>query len=78
MPPNVLRKLFRPLDGLPDTGEYWHNTFAKHMTKNLGMARCFGDITLFYKHVSGELMGIAGTYVDDTLLTGTAEFKEPN
>lgn len=76
MPPNVLVNLLRPLYGLSDAGDYWHDTFAKHMTKDLGMARCFAELALFYKHVTGELMGIDGTDMNDTLLTGNVEFKE--
>lgn len=67
----MLLGLLRPLYGLPDTGDYWHATFASHMKNELGMLQSFGDFALFFKHVNGELMGLASTYVDDNLLTGT-------
>lgn len=78
LPPGTLLKLLRPLYVLTDAGDYWHATFARHMTENLGMKQAFGDLALFYKHVRGMLMGVAGRHVDDTLLIGDDAFKRLN
>lgn len=48
------------------------------MTGELSMQRAFGDLALFFRHIKGKLMGVAGTYVDDTFLTGSQEFKDRN
>lgn len=40
------------------------------------MIRCVGDLSLFVKHINGKLAGIAGTYVDDSILAANAEFKQ--
>jgi Reverse transcriptase (RNA-dependent DNA polymerase) len=67
-------KLLRPLYGLADAGDYWNATMSRHMRDDLGMNPTTGDISLFTKHVGSELCGIAGTYVDDSLLSGNADF----
>lgn len=45
------------------------------MTEYLGMRQTYGGLALFFRHVRGELVGIAGTYVDDTLRTETKDFQ---
>lgn len=45
------------------------------MKNDLGMLKSFGNLALLLKHVQEELMGLAGTYVDDTLLSNTDGFK---
>jgi Reverse transcriptase (RNA-dependent DNA polymerase) len=67
-------KLLRLLYSLTDAGDYWNATMSRHMRDDLGMIPTAGDISLFTKHVGSELCGIAGTYVDDSLLSGNADF----
>jgi hypothetical protein len=67
-------KLLRPLYGLADAEDYWNATINRHMRDDLGMNPTAGDISLFTMHVDSELCGIAGTYVDDSLLSGNADF----
>lgn len=69
--PNQLLKLLKPLYGLPDSCDYWHTTFAAHIENDLGMV---ADQSTFFKHVSGKLTGLAGTYVDDRLIAGDEHF----
>jgi hypothetical protein len=63
-------KLLRPLFGLADAGDYWKATMSRHVRYDLGMNPTAGNISLFTKHADSELCGIAGTYVDDPLLSG--------
>lgn len=74
--PDQLLQLLKPLYGLPDSGDYWHTTFAQHIEKDLGMTRMVGDLSTFFKYIRGRLAGIAGTYVDDCLMTGNDEFRK--
>lgn len=74
--PNQLLKLLRPLYGLTESGEYWNYTFSEHMRKDLDMTQAVGDLSLFFKHVNGKLAGLAGTYVDDSMLSGNAKFMD--
>lgn len=76
--PYSLLRLLRPLYILPKAGYYWHAPFAKNMTAELGMQRASGDLALLFRHVRGELIGVKGTCVDDTLLAGLHEFMELN
>lgn len=73
--PYHLLKLLKPLYGLSDSGDYWHVTFAKHIQQDLGMVKMIGDMSAFYKHIRGRLAGLAGTYVDDCIMTGSEEFR---
>lgn len=67
LPPGTFLRLLRPSYGLRDAGDYWHATFARCMKEELHMLQKFGDLALFLKHEPGQLMGLAGTYVDDYL-----------
>ncbi|PXF40018.1 hypothetical protein BWQ96_10274 [Gracilariopsis chorda] len=40
------------------------------------MTQAVGDLSLFFKHISGQLAGLAGTYVDDSMLSGSDEFMK--
>jgi Reverse transcriptase (RNA-dependent DNA polymerase) len=63
-------KLLRPVYGLADAGDYWNAAVSRHMRDDVGMHPIAGDISLFTKHIDSEFCGIAGTYVDDSLLSG--------
>lgn len=76
IPGNCLVKLLRPLYGLADSGDYWHDTFTKRMKQDLGMATSAANMSLFFKNVSGQLKGLMATYVDDAVCTGDADFSK--
>ena len=70
-----LLRLLKPLYGLSDSGDYWHVTFTRHLTEELGMTHTTGDLSLFFKVIHDELSGITGAYVDDTIGAGTPAFE---
>lgn len=74
--PDKLLKLFRPLYGLADSGDYWGATFTDHLTREIGMKSTVGDADLFFKSIRGKLSGLTATYVDDTLQAGNQEFSD--
>lgn len=69
-----LLKLLKPLYGLTDAGDYWHNTFGKHLQQDLSMRPTASDLALYTKSVRDGLACLVGTYVDDTIATGPIEF----
>lgn len=71
-----LLRLLKPLYGLFESGDYWHETFFRHLQHDLRMQPTAGDFSFFVKVVSGKLQGMMGTYVDDTLCAGTNDFHE--
>ena len=71
-----LLKLLKPLYGLTDSGDYWHNTFTSHIRNDLSMVPTISDPALFFKRVGGKIMGMLGCYVDDTLSAGNQPFDE--
>ncbi len=66
----------RPLYGLADSGDYWHATFVKHLTKKLGMKTVGRDMSLFFRRGRGQLTGILASYADDTLACGDSSFSQ--
>jgi hypothetical protein len=74
LPQNALLELHKPLYGLADSGDYWHNTMSRHLKEDLKMKPCTGDISMFYKHLNDGLGGMTGTHVDDSISAGTFQF----
>ena len=68
-------KLLKPLYGLSDSGDYWKKTFHLHMRDDLHMHTLTGDPCFFYYKSEGKLSGVAGTFVDDSLLAGDKNFQ---
>lgn len=44
--------------------------------KDIGMESYLYDIALCYNQFDKELIGVCGTYVDDTLHVGTKEYRQ--
>jgi hypothetical protein len=55
-----LVKVVMPLYGLPDSGDYWNQTFRDHHRNDLRMQQTTGDFSLF----SNESPGSLSEYVD--------------
>ena len=63
-------KLLRPLYGLGDSRDYWHATFAKHLSQDLGMKAVSCDVSLFFRCARWQVTGLISSYVADTLAYG--------
>ena len=66
----------RPLYGLADIGDYWHATFAKHLSNNLAMKPVASDMSLFFRRARGRVTGLIASYVDATLACGNDLFAK--
>ncbi len=49
VPAGYMLKLLRPLYSLTDSGDYWHATFAKLFTHDLGMIAVSSYMSLFFR-----------------------------
>lgn len=76
---DYLLKLLKPLYGLSDSGDSWYSTFTSHLKDDLYdlcMSSCITDPALFFKTIDGQLRGVVGCYVDDTISTGDSDFQK--
>lgn len=76
LPKDTLLKLLKPLYGLSDSGDYWYSTFTRHLKDDLHMTPTFSDPALFFKVIHGQVTGLIGSYVDDTISAGNNDFVE--
>lgn len=68
-------KVLRPLYGMPESPIHWYKTYLDHHREELKMSQASLDPCLLYKHdASGNLAGVIGLQVDDTVFAGTKEF----
>lgn len=65
--PDELLMLLKPLYGLNDAGDCWNHTFVRHLREDLARKPTVGDLSLFTKVIKGKLIGLTGSYVDDTI-----------
>ena len=63
-----LVQLVKPLYGLSDSGDYFHETLHEHLTQHLQFEQFHVDVALRLKQTSNKLVAMPGTYVDDVLL----------
>ena len=68
--------LLKPLYGLSDAGDYWYATLSSHLTNELDMVNCTGDLSLFFRRDGDSLSGVTGVYVDDQIHAGSPKFEE--
>ena len=66
-------KLKKSLYGLKQAGRLWNELLNDHLVK-IGFVRSFTDPCLYYKRDQDGLT-IVGVYVDDLLVTGTAQAR---
>lgn len=68
--------LLLPLYGMCDAGDYWDDTFNAHLDEDLGIRSLVSDPAFFSKRdLVGALIGVLGSYVDDSLMGGTPAFQ---
>ncbi len=65
VPAGYVLKLLRPLYGLADSGDYWHATFAKHLSDDLAMKPVASDISRFFRRTREQVTGLLASYVDE-------------
>lgn len=70
-----LLKFLKPRYGFTDSGDYWYNTFANHIKKDLNRTPTAGDLSLFFETINGNLVGLTGAYVDDSIGTDDESFE---
>lgn len=74
---NKLLNLLRSLYLFSDSGDYWTTTFSDHIKSDLELQRTVTDFS-FFKKVRGKLMGVMGTYVDETIACGLPKYDKLN
>ena len=74
--PSQCLQLLKPLYGLCESGDLWHNTFDRHHKKDLGMKPLRCDPALYVLMKDNVLQGLSGWYVDELIRTGNTTFKE--
>eukprot|EP00171_Calliarthron_tuberculosum_P023256 IDg23256t1 len=68
-------KVLLPLYGMPESPIHWYKTYIDHHKEEMDMNQSLLDPCLLYKHSNqGELIGILGLQVDDTVFAGTQNF----
>lgn len=69
-------ELLLPLYDLCDEGDYWEIRHDMHTTGDLGMSAFKSDRAVYIWVQHGDISGIAGTYVDDSLNAGNEDFQK--
>ena len=62
--PEQCLKLLKPLYGLCDSGDLWHETLDEHFRKELGLKQGKLDPALYAFDPGSDLKGLTGSYVD--------------
>lgn len=73
---DVLLNLPKTLYGQTDAGDYWHATFTNHLHNDLKMVPTFSALVPFLLTMRGQLQGIIGSYVDDTISADNKSFTQ--
>ena len=74
--PSQCLQLLKPLYGLCESGDIWHETLANHHKEDLGMKSLRSDPALYSLIKEGILRGLSGGYVDDLIRAGDEYFKK--
>ena len=74
--PSQCLKLLKPLYGLCESGDLWHEKLAKHHREDLGMSSLRSDPALYTLITNGVLKGLSGGYVNDLIRAGNQDFKD--
>ena len=73
--PSTFFELLKPLYGLSDAGDLWHQTLYRHLTKELCLIPTKIYLSSYFSISDGRLKGINGSYIDHLLRAGRAESK---
>ena len=74
--PDEWFELLRPLYGLSDPGDPWHQTLNSHLIHKLKLKPTKADPSFYLAHDHNKLIGLNGYYVDDLLCAGTLDFRK--
>ena len=74
--PHQCLQLIKPLYGLCESGDLWHQTMDQHHREDLEMKPFRSDPALYMLMSEGRLRGLAGGYVDDLIRAGDDHFKK--
>lgn len=74
--PSQCLQLLKPLYGLCESGDFWHDTLDKQHRDDLGMRPFRSDPALYILMINGLLTGLSGGYVEDFLRAGNSEFRQ--
>lgn len=69
-------KLKNPFYVLCDAGDYWERTISNHIKNRMGMIATLTDPSLYMKFDKGQLVGILGMCVDNSIITGTKDIDK--
>ena len=75
MEPYECFELLKPQYGSSDAGDLWQQTLHRHLTQDLRLQPKKTDPSSYYLFNKGNLVGINGTYVNDLLRAGNAQFR---
>lgn len=70
-------KLERPLYGLEDAGDLWHETIDRHLRDDRSLEKCKLDKSLYFKqgNEKNEPPCVIGQYVYDSIICGDSSFE---
>ena len=73
--PSECFELLKPLYGLRDAGDLWHQALKKHLVNDVNMKPTKPDPSLLFAHDDSTLTVTNGSYVDDMLRAGNSRFR---
>ena len=74
--PSQCLKLLKPLYGLCESGDLWHETLARYHREDLVMPSLRSDPALYTLITNGVLKGFSDGYVDELIRPRDKDFKE--
>ena len=73
--PSQCLKRLKPLYGLCESGDLWHQTLDRHHREDLCMKPLRSDPALYVLMKNKLLHGLSGNYVDDLIRTENKDFR---
>lgn len=75
--PSQFLQILKPLYGLCESGDLWHETLDRHHREDLGMKPLRSDPALYVLMKDNLLQELSGGYVDDLMRAGNKKFRTP-